>query len=511
MSCLHEMIFEGLCAICGQTVDTGSKDHINMTHNTTGITVSLVEAERLEKQDRERLLKEKKLSLIVDLDQTVLHATWEPNIANWVDEQKTKNPVKDLRTFSLDGSMNKYTIKLRPGLDAFLKEMSKYYEMHVYTMGTRSYANAVAKEIDPDGSLFQDRILTRDENKDKSTTKKYLERLFPSDQSKVVILDDRADVWDYSPHLIQVKPYEFFYGIGDINAPTNSPVIIEDTVNKSPPKQDSTQLEQDHRPNYIPDPNDADDILTVIQKILINIHTQYYQHYEQTNNTATILSQLKSAILKDCHIVFSGVIPLQTKPQDSSIWRMATSFGARCFEDLTGKATHLIAASPGTNKFNTAIRYQHIKIVYPTWLTNSIWHWKKEDETKYLVPHNKREGSNTSEVENPEEAQLDFDDGLGFEWEDDEVDAILMESEDDKSSLKQEQTEEDDEEEEEDEDIEDWLGAELSGSEEGDDVAYGEEHEDEDEDKEEDEDDDKEEEKEDDEDLRSQKRIKRVY
>ncbi|KAI8334049.1 HAD-like domain-containing protein [Blakeslea trispora] len=498
MTCLHEMIFEGLCAICGQTVDTGSKDHINMTHNTTGITVSLVEAERLEKQDRERLLKEKKLSLIVDLDQTVLHATWEPNIANWVDEQRTKehrDQVKDLRTFSLDGSMNKYTIKLRPGLDAFLKTMSKYYEMHVYTMGTRSYATAVAKEIDPDGSLFQDRILTRDENKDKSTTKKYLERLFPSDQSKVVILDDRADVWDHSPHLIQVKPYEFFYGIGDINAPTNSPVIIapsDDTVNKPPsPKEPVSQVLD--RPNYIPNPNDDDAILTVIQEILINIHTHYYQQYEQDNqakpNAATILSQLKSTILRDCHIVFSGVIPLQTKPQDSSIWRMATSFGAKCFEDLTGKATHLIAASPGTNKFNTAIRYQHIHIVYPTWLTSSIWHWKRQDETQFLIPHTKREGSNTSEVENPEEASLDFDDGLGFNWEDDEVDAILMASEE----------EEDNDHSSEDE-IEDWLGAELSES---DKLDSHSDHEEEEEDNDDDDDDD--------EDTRSQKRIKRVY
>ncbi len=73
------------------------------------------EAKRLEKEDEKRLLKERKLSLIVDLDQTILHAAWEPHIANWVDEQKVKDndKVKDMSTFSLDGSMNKYTIKLR--------------------------------------------------------------------------------------------------------------------------------------------------------------------------------------------------------------------------------------------------------------------------------------------------------------------------------------------------------------------------------------------------------------
>lgn len=93
--------------------------------------------------------------------------------------------------------------------------------MHIYTMGTRSYAEAVVKEIDPTGELFQDRILSRDENG--SMTRKRLERLFPSDTSKVVVLDDRADVWDYSPNLIQIKPYEYFIGIGDINSPFAQP------------------------------------------------------------------------------------------------------------------------------------------------------------------------------------------------------------------------------------------------------------------------------------------------
>lgn len=38
------------------------------------------------------------------------------------------------------------------------------YELHIYTMGTRGYAEAVAKEIDPSGSLFKERILSRDES-----------------------------------------------------------------------------------------------------------------------------------------------------------------------------------------------------------------------------------------------------------------------------------------------------------------------------------------------------------
>lgn len=38
----------------------------------------------------------------------------------------------------------------------------------------------------------------------------------------VCIIDDREDVWNFAPNLIHVKPYQFFKGVGDINAPPGS-------------------------------------------------------------------------------------------------------------------------------------------------------------------------------------------------------------------------------------------------------------------------------------------------
>lgn len=37
-------------------------------------------------------------------------------------------------------------------------------------------------------------------------TQKSLRRLFPCDTSMVVIIDDRADVWEWSPNLVKVIP-----------------------------------------------------------------------------------------------------------------------------------------------------------------------------------------------------------------------------------------------------------------------------------------------------------------
>lgn len=42
--------------------------------------------------------------------------------------------------------------------------MATKYEMHVYTMGTRAYAEEVCEAIDPGGVFFGGRILSRDES-----------------------------------------------------------------------------------------------------------------------------------------------------------------------------------------------------------------------------------------------------------------------------------------------------------------------------------------------------------
>lgn len=231
--CTHETQFGGLCADCGldmTKVDYLTKERnvdratVNMTHDNVALLVSHKEAVRAEEDTKKRLLGAKKLILIVDLDQTVIHTTCEKTIAEWQADPDNPNydAVKDVQGFQLaddnvsNVAANWYYVKMRPGLKDFFDRMSKLYEMHVYTMATRAYAQAVAKIIDPDRKYFGDRILSRDEN---YTDKlKSLQRLFYQQTAMVVIIDDRADVWQYSPHLVRVPVFNFFPGAGDINA-----------------------------------------------------------------------------------------------------------------------------------------------------------------------------------------------------------------------------------------------------------------------------------------------------
>lgn len=234
-TCSHPVQFAGLCAICGKDMNETSwatdgtdadRAPINMTHDQTLLAVSLDEASRAEEQLQRRLLKHRKLSLVVDLDQTIIHACIEPTIGEWQRDPNSPNyeAVKDVKAFQLNDDGPKglasgcwYYIKMRPGLKEFLAHIAELYELHVYTMGTRAYAQNIAKIVDPEHKLFGDRIISRDENG--SLTAKTLSRLFPVDTKMVIIIDDRADVWPKNrSNLIKVVPYDFFVGIGDINS-----------------------------------------------------------------------------------------------------------------------------------------------------------------------------------------------------------------------------------------------------------------------------------------------------
>ena len=230
-ACSHEQQFQGLCAMCGKDMTQvnwaseatdASRATVATLHDQTGLLVSQNLAARAEYETQRRLLRQGKLILVVDLDQTIIHACVDPTIADWQNDPANPNhaSVKDVKSFWLPDGLGRgcwYYIKQRPGLAEFLDEVSKIYELHVYTMGTRAYAQNIAKIVDPQQKYFGNRVISRDENGNISS--KSLQRLFPVNTNMVVIIDDRSDVWPRNRrNLIKVWPYDFYKGIGDINS-----------------------------------------------------------------------------------------------------------------------------------------------------------------------------------------------------------------------------------------------------------------------------------------------------
>jgi hypothetical protein len=80
MSVSHSLLFGSLSNVF---------DHANSA--VPSPTWPPQEASRLEAQTTARLKQTKKLSLIVDLDQTIIHATVDPTVGEWLDDPENPN------------------------------------------------------------------------------------------------------------------------------------------------------------------------------------------------------------------------------------------------------------------------------------------------------------------------------------------------------------------------------------------------------------------------------------
>lgn len=205
--CNHDIVYGGLCTQCGKEVSADAFDGVPLdVVGDVDLQISETEAIRTGKALKEHLRRDKKLILVVDLDQTIIHCGVDPTIAEWKNDPNNPNfeTLRDVKSFTLDeelvlplmymnddGSMLRpppvrkcwYYVKVRPGLKEFFAKVAPLFEMHIYTMATRAYALQIAKIVDPTGELFGDRILSRDENG--SLTTKSLAKLFPDRKSVV--------------------------------------------------------------------------------------------------------------------------------------------------------------------------------------------------------------------------------------------------------------------------------------------------------------------------------------
>lgn len=74
-----------------------ARAQIQMNYDAAGPTVSPAEARRLEEESAKRLLADRKLILIVDLDQTIVHAAVEPTIGEWIAQGQAYDQAKAAR------------------------------------------------------------------------------------------------------------------------------------------------------------------------------------------------------------------------------------------------------------------------------------------------------------------------------------------------------------------------------------------------------------------------------
>uniref|UniRef100_A0A915BLF5 RNA polymerase II subunit A C-terminal domain phosphatase n=4 Tax=Parascaris univalens TaxID=6257 RepID=A0A915BLF5_PARUN len=371
--CRHAIVIKDMCGACGK--DLREKDgmagqrvepslaNVSMIHHVPELIVSDELAKKIGNRDRQLVLESRRLVLLVDLDQTLIHTT------NHAFDLKD---CADVVHYKLRGT-DFYT-KIRPYTHTFLRRMNELYEMHIISYGERQYAHKIAEILDPDKRYFGHRILSRDELFSAMYKTGNMKALFPCGDQLIAIIDDRPDVWQYSDALIQVKPYRFFKETGDINAPT-----VCNAQQRSLVQERIAQVNVE---------GDGDETLEFIATVLTRVHTTFYAHYDKNmsdrvQDVKLVIAYMRSQVLRGCSIVLSGIVPIGMDVRNTEAFHLCIQFGATVTESVTDSTTHVIAARWGTTKVHDARRRANIAIVNPRWLYACVERWEKADEKEF--------------------------------------------------------------------------------------------------------------------------------
>ena len=96
----------------------------------------------------ERCLHSTKKLLLLDLDETLIHADFDS-------EYPSKSYDATISFMGKKGEKCSVGVFVRNGLSCFLENVSKEFEIGIFTASTQEYADAVIKYIDPDNKYFK--------------------------------------------------------------------------------------------------------------------------------------------------------------------------------------------------------------------------------------------------------------------------------------------------------------------------------------------------------------------
>lgn len=140
---------------------------------------------------------EHKVNLVLDLDETLIHCIFNPKFAI------TKDNLLTTLTFD---SFKGY-VYYRPFLFDFLEQVEKHFNIILFTMGVKDYAEPIISEIHKKyGRTIFKKIIARKKQFDDSIGKSL--KPFKLNTANSIVVDDRSDFWPNDiMNLIRINPF----------------------------------------------------------------------------------------------------------------------------------------------------------------------------------------------------------------------------------------------------------------------------------------------------------------
>lgn len=391
----HPGFMWGVCIRCGGLKPPSEPDGggVALRYIHEGLEVTQREADRMRSNELEKVLSNKKLYLVLDLDHTLLNSARFAEVPSNEEsylhylfnrnssclgpagvetvsrESEEHSNGRNLSLYKL-GNLQMWT-KLRPFAHKFLLEASKMFEMYLYTMGERIYAQAMAHLLDPVGRFFGSRVISQ--NDSTCRTAKDLDIMLGA-ESAVIILDDTEGIWPrHKANLILMERYHFF----------------------------SSSCKQFHIPaasllEAQKDECESDGTLSNTLEVLRSLHAAFFDgrlpddnrtldSHQGGHDVRKILQNLRSKVLAGCKVVFSRIFPTAIpSPATHPLWRLTEELGAVCTLSLDESITHVVALDKGTDKSRWAQQHKRY-LVHPRWVEAALYTWKRPLEEDYPV------------------------------------------------------------------------------------------------------------------------------
>ena len=109
--------------------------------------------------DVAELVHKRKLVLLIDLDETLVHSPWYTTLEECV-RRRTPQQVQCVHTHTT-GEQFYHNVFIRPKAQEFIAKMSSMFELYIAIKGLRSYAQALMYILDPEQKYLQRRFFAR--------------------------------------------------------------------------------------------------------------------------------------------------------------------------------------------------------------------------------------------------------------------------------------------------------------------------------------------------------------
>ncbi|KAG8463860.1 hypothetical protein KFE25_000028 [Diacronema lutheri] len=353
--CSHDVLVRGLCVSCGADLSAEGHDEHHSPTAGSGLArlgdsglAHLVPGALMRNKakfaddDARRVELARKLYLILDLDETLIHAARGQPPAHAVPRRATPgidDQAPDGRTVEMIATTTGQTVLLRPHLLAFLRRMSALFQISLYTMGGQDYARAVLAAIDPTNLYFRGGLCAWDDGLTRS--KKELSRV-PCRRDMVLVVDDTADVWAQDWRSLCLIPRW-------MGEPTDDALLhIGD------------HLAAVHAATYAPEARAPSGALPDVRELLARTRPTFFS---------------------GCVFAFSGLFPRGVPLLEQVLCQLICACGGECDDELSERTTHLIFRRPRTDKIQRAalMRRAHgarPSILWEGWLLACLALWR---------------------------------------------------------------------------------------------------------------------------------------